>query len=186
MPGKSTYIGKRIVRKHLLKLMIYSTKIQRTLFKGLGKSEISMSKCKLSELLQNIEFSGGEIETYYHKPTNSFNFLGEELVCGEGDDDALRSAIEQAPEEYVSLPSRFDINEYKMMEKFIDRLKDEKDATILSHSIRGKGAFRRFKDIVTTMGLSDNWYKFRDEHYKQIAIDWCDDNDIEYIDDENS
>ncbi|EWT06537.1 hypothetical protein N864_20605 [Intrasporangium chromatireducens Q5-1] len=35
--------------------------------------------------------------------------------------------------------------------------------TILSVAIRGRGAFRRFKDTVHDLGLADQWYAFSDE-----------------------
>jgi hypothetical protein len=35
--------------------------------------------------------------------------------------------------------------------------------TILSVAIQGRGAFRRFKDTVRDLGLSDQWHAFSDE-----------------------
>jgi hypothetical protein len=45
-------------------------------------------------------------------------------------------------------------------------------------SLQGKGAFRRFKDNVILLGIEKDWYSFRDERYKQFAIEWCQENDI--------
>ena len=30
------------------------------------------------------------------------------------------------------------------------------------------------------MDIIQDWYKFRDERYKEIAIDWCKQNELEY------
>ncbi len=32
--------------------------------------------------------------------------------------------------------------------------------------------------MIRELGLEDDWYRFRDEAYKEIAIAWCDDNGI--------
>jgi hypothetical protein len=46
--------------------------------------------------------------------------------------------------------------------------------------IKGSGAFRRFKDAVHHYGLADDWYKYRDNTLRQIAIDWCQENNVEF------
>lgn len=52
---------------------------------------------------------------------------------------------------------------------------------ILYYSIKGSGAFRRFKDNIYKYNIEEEWYKFRDEAIKQIVIEWCEDNEINYI-----
>jgi hypothetical protein len=47
--------------------------------------------------------------------------------------------------------------------------------------IRGCGAFRRFKDKIILLGVEDDWYKFKDEALKKIAVEWCETNEIECI-----
>ncbi|MFD1415086.1 UPF0158 family protein [Oceanobacillus jeddahense] len=56
------------------------------------------------------------------------------------------------------------------------RIQDE-----LEEAIRGRGAFRRFKDEVHDMGLEEQWYAYRNNEYKQIAINWCEENEIEFV-----
>ncbi len=51
-------------------------------------------------------------------------------------------------ENYEELPTKFDINEYEMMEDFCYALKNERQSETLLDAIRGRGAFRRFKDQV--------------------------------------
>lgn len=55
------------------------------------------------------------------------------------------------------------------MEEFIWTLKGEK-ADKLECAIRGRGAFRRFKDMVDGMGISQQWYDFQAEYYRKLAI----------------
>ena len=48
--------------------------------------------------------------------------------------------------------------------------------------IKGSGAFRRFKDAVHHYGIADDWHKYRDDALKQIAIEWCRENNVEFSD----
>lgn len=50
----------------------------------------------------------------------------------------------------------------------------------LLSALRGEGAFRRFKDSLRRSGIQDEWYRYREEAIKQIAIDWCESNRIEF------
>ena len=74
----------------------------------------------------------------------------------------------------------YDINEYEMMEEFADTIEDVRLQNQLYISLNGSGAFRRFKDTCINYDIIDDWYKFRDEKYKDIAINWCQENNIKY------
>jgi len=69
-----------------------------------------------------------------------------------------------------------------MMEDFCYELKNQRHKDTLLDAIRGKGAFRRFKDKVHYLGIEEEWYSFRDGRYKQTAIEWCNNHDVRYID----
>ena len=47
-------------------------------------------------------------------------------------------------------------------------------------SIKGSGAFQRFKNKIHHYGIADEWYKYKDEALKELAIEWCEENEIEY------
>ena len=66
-----------------------------------------------------------------------------------------------------------------MMEDFIDSLTDPAH-TRLAGTIRGKGAFRRFKDTVRQLEIDDQWYEFRDAEYARKAMEWCIENNLEF------
>lgn len=67
------------------------------------------------------------------------------------------------------------------MERFCLSIEDEEISDSLYYAIKGKGAFRRFKEGIHRYGITDDWYKYREEALKQMARDWCEENDIEYI-----
>jgi hypothetical protein len=89
-------------------------------------------------------------------------------------------------DEYLELPSTFDIHEYEIMERFCLSFPDEKISDVLLGKIRGSGAFRRFKDTIYRYDIEQDWFQFRDEAYKEIAIAWLEDKGIAYTDDLNA
>lgn len=84
-------------------------------------------------------------------------------------------------DDYIDLPDSYHINEYRMMENFVYSLPKGKNQTILYNAIQGRGAFRRFKDKLYEIGMANVWYKYRDQQYKEIALEWCEENNIEVI-----
>ena len=62
---------------------------------------------------------------------------------------------------------------YRDMEIFIDSLGDDRLADRLSRAIRGRGAFRRFKDVLAeSPDLLDRWYGFSDDRHRGRARAW--------------
>jgi hypothetical protein len=88
-------------------------------------------------------------------------------------------------DDYLKLPSKFDIDEYEIMERFCLYVPDEKISNVLLGKIRGSGAFRRFKDTIYRYGIEKEWFRFRDEAYKEIAISWLESHGFAYTDDMN-
>lgn len=59
--------------------------------------------------------------------------------------------------------------------RIIEKLKIE-----LQTLIQGKGAFRGFKDYCFESNIIQDWYKYKEQKYKEIAIEWCKQNELEY------
>lgn len=79
---------------------------------------------------------------------------------------------------YVALPDKFDFHEYRHMERFIGTVKDAGIADQLWFAIKGKGAFRHFKDTAHRLGLIDGWYRFREEAMNRLMLDWAEANGV--------
>ena len=54
-----------------------------------------------------------------------------------------------------------------------ERIRDE-----LLNAVHGAGAFRNFKYVVRQRRIEPAWFGFRTEALRQIATDWCEENDI--------
>jgi hypothetical protein len=76
------------------------------------------------------------------------------------------------------LPSNFDVNEWAIMEEFSLTVESARIREDLLQAIRGKGAFRYFKDTIRRYRIESDWYEFRMEALRQIARDWCEEHHI--------
>jgi len=83
-------------------------------------------------------------------------------------------------DDYLRLPSKFDIHEYHIMEDFCCSQADNKIREVLLNKIRGRGAFKRFKDAIQMNGIEEEWYRFRQEELEKITIEWLEANQIPY------
>ena len=111
--------------------------------------------------------------------------LNSDFAEIEDEDEELLERIENDEEHrYLALPSEFDIHEYAIMEDYINELDDNGLARRLAGAIRGRGAFRRFKNILIEQGKIQSWYDYRDQYYWQFARKWCQTHDIEFVDDQ--
>lgn len=132
-------------------------------------------KVKLSEVIDALDFTNDEIE-YYYNPDNEKIFMSNIGEFENLNEDELDELFEKS----IMLPTRHDINEYEMMKDFAETIEDTRLQNQLYISLNGSGAFRRFKDTCINFDIINDWYKFRNERYKELAINWCKENNIEF------
>ena len=130
-------------------------------------------KVKLQEVLEALDGVGMDMEYYYDTKNEEILMIFDGMVNGETDPELIEDIEEGFIEDYIPLPRQYDMNEYRMMEEFIYDLPAGRAQDALDVAIRGKGAFRRFKDRLYDFDLQEKWYKYRDDCYEQIARDWC-------------
>lgn len=130
----------------------------------------------LQLVVEAIESADDEWNQYLDIEEMEVVMLPENPFLGEYDeeDQELADMIEEGwNERFFRLPSKFDIHEYSIMEQFIWSLPEGRMQDSLENAIRGKGAFRRFKDAVRRYGIEEQWYGFQEKTYREIAKEWC-------------
>ena len=147
-----------------------------------------MIKIKIQDLIDAIDMCSDFFQSVINLKTGRISVISEEAMSIVGADDDYPEWQEEEVEDvrrylenekdYLPLPTQYDANEYRMMECFSSSLEDEKIAAQLFICLRGKGAFRRFKDSLIIFDIDQAWYEFRGERYKQFAIQWCEENEI--------
>lgn len=129
----------------------------------------------LSKIIEGLEMVNDGIDCYYN-PKKDEIFLSN---IGEYE-DLSEDELDELFEKSIILPTQYEINEYQIMVDFIDTICNIDIKNNLHRLIQGKGAFRRFKDYCIEANIIQDWYNYREEKYKEIAINWCKENDLEY------
>jgi hypothetical protein len=96
----------------------------------------------------------------------------------------IREILES--EEWLALPTRFDIHEWAIMDGFARSIEDADLRDELTGSIRGRGAFRCFKDVLYRRGIQESWCRFRAEALARIAVEWLDEHGVPYVRDDEA
>ncbi len=139
---------------------------------------MQVKKLKINDVAEEIEQVSGDGDWYYYFNTKTGEFEYYSSMFPDEDVDPEKYEAE----EYISLPSSYDIHEYQIMSDFADTIIDNHKQELLYVSLEGKGAFRRFKDTLVRTGLQEEWYAFKREAFIEIAKKWCEENDIPYED----
>ena len=152
----------------------------------------SALRVKLSDIVEGLEFQTDECFSYLNTTTGEVvSVTTEELRAAEEDTpledfpawqhDAIRIAREiLETDHYFPLPTKFDIHEYNIMERFCLSVDDDDLCDDLCNAIRGRGAFRRFKDSIQVYGMAEAWYQYRDAALREIAVAWCEAHGLQY------
>ena len=147
---------------------------------------------KLQDILEGMDFQSDEQPSFLNLSTGEVvSITDEELRAAEHDapledfpewqHDAIRIAKDIVEtDHYLPLPDRFEIHEYSIMERFYLSVDDEDMRDDLCDAIRGRGAFRRFKDRLQLYEMAEEWYRYRDVALREMAIAWCEEHGIQY------
>ena len=85
------------------------------------------------------------------------------------------------PDRFLPLPKKKQIHTFAIMEEYVatsPRLKP-KEREKLRAALDGAGPFKRFRDEVKRQKLEDDWLRYRDARFEQMARDWCAEHGID-------
>lgn len=128
----------------------------------------------IDELCSAMENSSYENEYYLDLKTGEILFLSEYM--DDEETRKLRDQIEEESDRYEPIPKAESHEGYEDMQDFIATVEDERLAELLEVAINGRGAFRRFKDVLLRYPEErERWFQFKDERMQQRALEWLDD-----------
>lgn len=130
---------------------------------------------KLDDVILALEMTDDSSQAFYDLVTHKLTWLDDFSMTREEYEVAADTLDEHG---FKRLPERREINEYGMMEDFADA----RQSPQLYDALDGRGAFHRFRTAVRRLGLEQEWYRFRDEQYRRIALEWCEECSIELSD----
>lgn len=153
------------------------------------------AKVSLKLVVEELDALTDETSAYLNRETGELYALGEEVAALV--EDAVDPAelpgwlVDEAPkirevlesEDWLPLPTRFDIHEWAIMDGFARSIADADVRDELLTAIRGRGAFRWFKDAVHRHGILQDWHVHRAAALGRIAAAWLEDHGVEYATD---
>ncbi len=153
------------------------------------------TEVKLDVIIEALEMADDSISSYLDVETGEVHSITEEefdfaedpkTAVEELPDWQLeavqlaRSIQQQEGKRYLALPSKFDVHEWAIMDRFSKTLRDAQIRNDFHGSIRGAGVFRLFKHLLTEYNLWDAWNLFKQAELQQMAIQWCKENSITF------
>jgi len=136
-----------------------------------------VKKLDLREAAREFEIIDFETNLFYNTKTGEFDYFNEYMDSEYDDSEKFEKDC------WIAAPSQRDIHEYDIMERFAETVTEPRANELLSVALEGKGAFRRFKDTLHRVGLTDEWYEYKYNTFIDLAREWCEENNIPYKDD---
>jgi hypothetical protein len=109
---------------------------------------------------------------------------GDLLSIAEGEPDAAarRAKVSNNPDRYLRIDPASSREQYRWMERFVGAVQDLPLRERLLVAIDGKGAFRRFKDVLLAFPAErERWFAYRSELLHLHIQTWLDHLHIEAI-----
>ena len=145
---------------------------------------IAAIEFQMDESSSYLNIKTGEVVTVTREDLETVENQGDLDEYPEWQQENIKTAQEILDHEdnFISLPTKYDVHEYQIMEEFVLSIRDRRISDALYSAIKGKGAFRRFKDGIIRFDIEDDWFKYREAAIKRVAIDWCELNQLEFKD----
>lgn len=129
---------------------------------------------KISQIIEWIEMTIEESYPVYSKKD-------KECIWIDEFSDLSMDDIEY-DDNYIIVIDAFDKKTLYIESQFIRTLEGS-TYHAFNHCFEGRGKYRRFKDCLTKYHLWNAFNDFEQNIYKEYALQWCHDHQIEYIDD---
>jgi hypothetical protein len=114
-----------------------------------------------------FENNAPEVHSYLHLVT------GEVLRVVDGVADPQMHVRIASDPNYLRIDPVSSREQYRWMERFIPMVEDAELRAKLTVAIDGKGAFRRFKDVLMAYGTDrEKWFTFRSERLRTFMEAW--------------
>ena len=137
-------------------------------------------KIGLDELYDAMENSSYEVEYYLDLETGEILFVSEDM--DDVETVKMKNQIEEELGRYELIPKAESYEGYRDMQAFITTVEDDHLSELLEVAINGKGAFRRFKDVLLNYPEErERWFQFKDDRMKERALEWLDDIDVTLV-----
>jgi hypothetical protein len=149
-------------------------------------------KVAIKDILDALEMQSEDYLSFVNVVTAQVETVSREMMGAAEESDEMPDIPEWQEREWETadrivkddnfkrLPTQFDTHEWSIMEDFTLSVESERIRGELMSAIHGRGAFRNFKDSIRRLRIEKDWFTFRDEALREIAVEWCEENGLEW------
>lgn len=129
---------------------------------------LDLDRVDLGELRHALEDHSGDTSWWLDPETGDLHVHGDGMWDGEDVDTDY-----EPPHDFRRIEPIDSRESYGDLENFTARVRDPRARDLLERAIAGRGAFRRFKDVLSEFpDLRAAWFKFHDVRVERRAIEW--------------
>jgi len=137
-------------------------------------------KIDLDELCEAMEESSFGDDYFLDLETGDILYISKDT--DDEETEKLKDRIEEEFDRYERIPKAESHEGYQDMGAFIATVEDEHLVELLEVAINGKGAFRRFKDVLLNYPEErERWFQFKDDRIEERAREWLSNIDVSLI-----
>jgi hypothetical protein len=128
------------------------------------------------ELIMALENSDLTMHNYLDLQTGEIVFTSDFMDM----DEEIAPDLEGEPDRYRAIEGVSSSVSFDVMSDFVDSLSPGETQEELIEALRRKRPFRNFKDTLFNYPkLREQWFRFHEEAFIEIAKEWLKDNSIE-------
>lgn len=130
----------------------------------------------INAVIDAMEMTQDQITYYLDSETGETFFIMGDFLDGEYEDENdanIRKVENDKANRYREISTLSSHEGYECMEKFADTVISKELGKKLAIALNGKGAFRRFKDVLLDYpDERDRWFQFEKETIANLAKEW--------------
>lgn len=152
---------------------------------------------KLQDVIDALELTSDSHSYFLDRRNGEIEITTDEVWTAAENDELISEYPEwerelilkareiQSTDHFIELPDKSEIDSFEVMERFCHEYPNRRISEKLSAVIKGKGAFRRFKDMISDLGIQNEWDRFERQTFEEVAIEWLEAEAIPFtLDDE--
>lgn len=150
---------------------------------------------KIDDIIEQLDFFDPDICSYYDRKQCTIisintgdveyvSFTDSDLPDWEKQNYKIYQEIQNDIQQkrFVPLPDEFDLHEEKIIQDYCLQLTNHEQTNRLLCAFNGHKAFRKFKNQLYREKLEADYYQYKYQQMKAIAINWCKENKIKFVD----
>ena len=123
----------------------------------------------------------GEVRTITHETLRLAEEGGNPDLPDWQQDEVKAASEVLESDDWLALPSQFDIHEWAIMDRFGETLPGEQEDQVRD-ALHGRGAFRAFKATIRRLGIEDAWFEYKRCALEDIARRWLEEHGLQAAD----